>query len=127
MIKQNQRILNMIHLLSDAFLTVLAYFAAIGIRFGMMDGTWSINLRSMEYMQLLALYCGAELILFYMLRVYVPQHHDHRCGAPPENRAPGTGPLELHNQHYVVEIKNGRPVAARKVRKNKTLLPAFSK
>ena len=55
MIKQNQRILNMIHLLSDAFLTVLAYFAAIGIRFGMMDGTWSINLRSMEYMQLLAL------------------------------------------------------------------------
>ena len=38
MIKQNQRILNMIHLLSDAFLTVLAYFAAIGIRFGMMDG-----------------------------------------------------------------------------------------
>ena len=127
MIKQNQRILNMIHLLSDAFLTVLAYFAAIGIRFGMMDGTWSINLRSMEYMQLLALYCGAELILFYMLRVYVPQHHDHQCGAPPENRAPGTGPLELHNQHYVVEIKNGRPVAARKVRKNKTLLPAFSK
>ena len=75
MIKQNQRILNMIHLLSDAFLTVLAYFAAIGIRFGMMDGTWSINLRSMEYMQLLALYCGAELILFYMLRVYVPQRY----------------------------------------------------
>ena len=54
-------------------------------------------------------------------------YHDHRCGAPPENRAPGTGPLESHNQHYVVEIKNGRPVAARKVRKNKALLPAFSK
>ena len=83
--------------------------------------------QSAKYGIYLALYCGAELILFYMLRVYVLQHHDHRCGAPPENRAPGTGPLELHNQHYVVEIKNGRPVAARKVRKNKTLLPAFSK
>ena len=75
MIKQNQRILNMIHLLSDAFLTVLAYFAAIGIRFGIMDGTWTINLRSMEYMQLLTLYCGAELMLFYMMRVYVPQRY----------------------------------------------------
>ena len=80
MIKQNQRILNIIHLLSDVVLTVLAYFAAIGIRFDIMDGTWTINLRSMEYIWLLALYCGAELILFDHLSL--PRHFRTRNNPP---------------------------------------------
>jgi len=75
MIKENQRILNLFNLFSDVALTFLAYFAAIGIRFGVMDGVQTVNLRSMEYIQLIALYSAAELILFYMMRVYVPQRY----------------------------------------------------
>lgn len=75
MIKENQRILNLFNLFSDVLLTFLAYFAAVGIRFGIMDGTWTVDLRGAEYIQLIAVYCVAELILFYMMRVYVPQRY----------------------------------------------------
>lgn len=75
MIKENQRILNLFNLFSDVLFTFLAYFAAVGIRFGIMDGTWTVDLRGAEYIQLIAVYCMAELILFYMMRVYVPQRY----------------------------------------------------
>lgn len=75
MIKENQRILNLINLLSDVALTFLAYFAAIGVRFDVMDGVQSVDLRSVEYIQLIALYCAAELILFYMMQIYAPQRY----------------------------------------------------
>lgn len=75
MIKQNQRILNVINLLTDVGLTFLAYFAAIGIRFEVMNGVATINMRSLEYIQLIAIYCVAELLLLYMMGVYVPQRY----------------------------------------------------
>ena len=67
--------MNLFNLFSDVALTFLAYFAAIEIRFNVMDGVQTVNLRSMEYLQLIALYSAAELILFYMMRVYVPQRY----------------------------------------------------
>ena len=75
MIKQNQRILNIINLLSDGLLTFLAYFASIMVRFDLLDGTWTVNLRSAKYVYLIAVYCIAQMILFYMMRVYLPQRY----------------------------------------------------
>lgn len=76
MIKQNQRILNIFNLLTDALLTFLAYFAAVFVRFTALKGTWSVDLLSASYIYLIAGYCIAEVIVFYILRVYVPQRYN---------------------------------------------------
>lgn len=75
MIKQNQRILNILNLLSDVVLTFLSYFAAVEIRFRLLDGIWSVNLLSPEFLQIILAYCFAQLLLLYMLGVYVPQRY----------------------------------------------------
>lgn len=79
MIKQNQRILNAINLLSDAILTFLSYFLAISLRFEILNGIWTVNVRSPEYIQLIVVYCLAQLLLGYIMRVYVPQRY-HSAG-----------------------------------------------
>ena len=75
MIKQNQRILNILNLLSDVVLTFLAYFVAVEIRFRLLDGIWSVDLLSSEFLQIILAYCFAQLGLLYMLGAYVPQRY----------------------------------------------------
>lgn len=77
MIKQNQRILNMINLLSDAVLMFLSYYAAIHLRFRVMDGIWTEDLRSSDYLWLIAGYCVAAVVVYYFLGVYSPKRY-HR-------------------------------------------------
>ena len=75
MIKQNQRILNILNLLSDVVLTFLAYYASVGIRFRIMDGVWSVDLFSRTFLQVIGAYCIIQLLLLYILGVYVPQRY----------------------------------------------------
>lgn len=77
MIKQNQRTLNILNLLSDAVLMFLSYYAALYLRFQVMDGIWSENLRGANYLWLIAGYCAAAVAVYYFLRVYSPQRY-HR-------------------------------------------------
>lgn len=80
MIKQNQRILNTFNLFSDAALTFLAYFAALAVRFEFLKGFRSVNLQSKQYLLLIAAYCIAEVIVFYLMRVYIPQRYSRVTG-----------------------------------------------
>lgn len=77
MIKQNQRTLNILNLLSDAALMFLSYFAALYLRFRVMDGIWTENLRGANYLWLIAGYCAAAVAVYYFLRVYSPQRYRH--------------------------------------------------
>lgn len=76
MIKQNQRILNVINLVSDAGLTCLSYFLAISFRFDLLDGSWSVDLHSVHMLRLVIVYCLVQVVVFYMMRVYVPQRYN---------------------------------------------------
>ena len=75
MIKQNQRILNILNLISDVALTFLAYYVSVVIRFRIMDGVWTIDLLSRDFFQVIGAYCVVQLLLLYMLGVYVPQRY----------------------------------------------------
>ena len=75
-IKQNQRILNVINLVSDAGLPCLSYFLAISFRFDLLDGSWSVDLHSVHMLRLVIVYCMVQVVVFYMMRVYVPQRYN---------------------------------------------------
>lgn len=75
MIKQNQRILNILNLISDVALTFLAYYVSVVIRFRIMDGVWTIDLLSRNFLQVIGAYCMVQLLLLYMMGVYVPKRY----------------------------------------------------
>ena len=54
MIKQNQRWLNLLNLLSDALLTFLSWFIACWIRYDWMDGDLSIDFGSKRFILILS-------------------------------------------------------------------------
>ena len=54
MIKQNQRWLNLLNLLSDALLTFLSWFIACWIRYDWMDGTLSVDFGSKKFILILS-------------------------------------------------------------------------
>ena len=67
MIKQNQRWLNLLNLLSDALLTFLSWFIACWIRYDWMDGILSIDYRSGKYVLILTVYCLVIVVFYYLL------------------------------------------------------------
>ena len=75
MIKQNQRWLNLLNLLSDALLTFLSWFIACRIRYDWMGGTLSINYRSRTFILILFVYCVVIVVFYYMLLVYSPKRY----------------------------------------------------
>lgn len=75
MIKQNQRWLNSLNLLSDGLLTFLSWFIACRIRYDWMGGTLSINYRSRTFILILSVYCMVIVVFYYMLLVYSPKRY----------------------------------------------------
>ena len=75
MIKQNQKWLNLMNLLSDAVLTFLSWFIAGWIRFSLMDGYVSVDFTGRKYILILLAYCGAIVAFYYMLQVYSPKRY----------------------------------------------------
>ena len=75
MIKQNQRCLNSLNLLSDGLLTFLSWFIACRIRYDWMGGTLSINYRSRTFILILSVYCMVIVVFYYMLLVYSPKRY----------------------------------------------------
>lgn len=80
MIKQNQRWLNLLNLLSDALLTYLSWFIACWIRYDWMDGTLSVDFGSKRFILILSVYCMVIVVFYYMLLVYSPKRY-RRAGS----------------------------------------------
>ena len=80
MIKQNQRWLNLLNLLSDALLTFLSWFIACWIRYDWMDGDLSIDFGSKRFILILSVYCMVIVVFYYMLLVYSPKRY-RRAGS----------------------------------------------
>ena len=80
MIKQNQRWLNLLNLLSDALLTFLSWFIACWIRYDWMDGTLSVDFGSGQFILILSVYCMVIVVFYYMLLVYSPKRY-RRAGS----------------------------------------------
>ena len=56
MIKQNQKWLNILNLLSDALLTFLSWFLACWIRYDLMKGTVNVEFFGRKYILILTAY-----------------------------------------------------------------------
>ena len=80
MIKQNQKWLNLMNLLSDAVLTFLSWFIAGWIRFSLMGGHGSVHFTSQKYILIPLAYCGAIVVFYYMLQVYSSKRYQ-RAGS----------------------------------------------
>jgi len=80
LIKKNQRIINLLNALSDALLIFAAYFAAIFVRFGVMNGADSVNMLRAPFVMTAAVYSMALVFVFYMLRMYTTYRVRRRQG-----------------------------------------------
>ena len=75
MIKHNQKLLNILNLLSDAVLTFISWFIACWVRYDLMDGTVSVDFTSSKYIAILLGYCLTIVVFYYMLQVYSPRRY----------------------------------------------------
>ena len=64
MIKQNQKWLNLLNLLSDALLTFLSWFLACWIRYDLMGGTVNVDFFGGKYILNLTVYCQC-IVVYY--------------------------------------------------------------
>lgn len=76
MIKENQKILNFLNILGDAAIIFISYFPALRIRFEVLDGVWSINLYSGEFITLVAVYSVITVFIYYLMHLYSPKRFD---------------------------------------------------
>ena len=70
MIRRNQKIINVLNMLSDFGLTMLAYFAALILRFDVMHGTVSLNLTNRTFVTGAVVYSIAIVTAYYADRMY---------------------------------------------------------
>jgi len=70
MIKHNQRMLNAFNLISDGILIVLAYMAALWLRFDVLDGRESLQLSSPTMVAVVLLYSMLLVLVYYVLGLY---------------------------------------------------------
>lgn len=75
MIKQNQRLLNILNLVLDTVLTYAAYYAAVWVRFTSLAGFWSVDLYSGSFKLSMLCYCAVITLAYYFFRVYAPQRY----------------------------------------------------
>lgn len=74
MIKRNQKHLNMLHVLLDAIIIVLAYVSAWGIKFGTFLNKESVGILDVKtYMLALIFIVPAYLILYALCNLYTPK------------------------------------------------------
>ena len=70
MIRQNQKIINFLNIVSDAALTFFSYFAALYVRFEILHGQSELLLFSPGYMAIMAAYSGMVVFVYLILRMY---------------------------------------------------------
>lgn len=70
MIRQNQKIINFLNIVSDAALIFFSYFAALYVRFEIMHGQSELLLFSPGYIAIMAAYSGTVVFIYLVLRMY---------------------------------------------------------
>lgn len=70
MIKQNQRIINFLNIVSDAALTFSSFYLALYIRFEFLHGYTSLKLFSARYVLIVAAYSLLVVLVYAALRMY---------------------------------------------------------
>lgn len=87
-IKDNQKLLNRLHVVLDAMIIVFSYVAAWYIRFKFhifeLD-PWFLSLQ--EYMKLLIFLVPAYLIIYYIFQLYTPKRVQGRRLEPESMQA----------------------------------------
>ena len=75
MIKQNQKWLNLLNLLSDALLTFLSWFLACWGQYDLMKGTVNVDFAGSRYVLILTAYCLCIVAFYYILQIYSPKRY----------------------------------------------------
>lgn len=70
MIKRNQKFINFLNMLSDGMIIVMSYFAAVYIKFNILDGVVSIDLWHYPYTLFPIIYALAVVIAYRAFRMY---------------------------------------------------------
>ena len=70
MIKKNQKIINILNMLSDGIIIFLSYFVSLFIRFVLMNGTVSLILWRYPYTLVAVMYSIAMVFFYYGMRMY---------------------------------------------------------
>lgn len=70
MIKKNQKIINILNMLSDGIIIFLSYFVSLFIRFVLMNGTVSLILWRYPYTLVAVIYSIAMVFFYYGMRMY---------------------------------------------------------
>lgn len=70
MIKKNQKIINILNMISDGIIIFLSYFISLFIRFVVMDGTVSLVLWRYPYTLVAVIYTIAMVFFYYAMRMY---------------------------------------------------------
>lgn len=77
-IQKDRSFVVFLHMLSDGLLTLLAYFAAIRLRFSVLDGEVSIPLDRGRVLYLVLLYCAVVVFAYYCFNLYKRRRAIHR-------------------------------------------------
>jgi len=70
MIKRNQGIINLINMISDGILLIIAYYISLYLRFVVLDGTVSIALWSYPYSAITIIYGIVMVMIYRGIRMY---------------------------------------------------------
>ncbi len=70
MIQKSHTFPKIMNMLSDALLTLLAYYAAVGLRFEVLDGVESVPMTQGRVMLVIVLYCFAVVFGYFCFNLY---------------------------------------------------------
>ncbi len=77
MIRSNQKTINILNMLSDFGLTLLAYFLAMHLRFDVLQGVDGLDLTDGVFVLVVVVYSAAIVIVYCMLRLYGSYRFKH--------------------------------------------------
>ena len=75
MIKKNQRLLNFVNVVSDAFLLFAAYFFAVFVRFEVLNGHKTENLLAPVYIAIAIFLAVSMIAVYILLQLYSPHRY----------------------------------------------------
>lgn len=77
MIRQNQKIINILNMVSDFVLILFSYLVAVVLRFDVLDGVVTLDLTDAKYLLLAAVYSAAIVVVYYAVRLYGSYRFKH--------------------------------------------------
>ena len=104
MFQKNQTFPKAMNMLSDIVLLLLAYFAAVQLRFGVLDGEVGVPLTSGRIMQVVILYIIFLVFVYYLCSIYNHQHFRRRSRSLALLAANTFGALALTAVFFILRL-----------------------